>query len=226
MKHTNNHTIVLLASIALFLGSIQYASAQNVEFGIRFMPTFSKFNLKSNTGTTINGQVTVGYGASAFLGVNLTDFIGIQGEVIYSSVSQKYTEVDVERNIKLKYVNIPLLLSLNTGKTRKVNLNIVAGPQIGISAGTDLEVSGGEISASQNGVLSIKKGDLGFAYGAGIDFGLNPTRTVRLGLGYRGVSGLVDISDRGNTLSTEQYYLVDRTHLRTNAVYAGLSILF
>jgi hypothetical protein len=157
------------------------------------------------------------------LGVNLWKHVGIQGEVIYSSISQKFKETDTERKINLKYVNIPLLLSLNTGKTNAINFNLVAGPQIGISVGSSLSGIGTD---STKAVLSVKKGDLGFAYGAGLDFGINPARTVRVSLGFRGIFGLFDISDNNNTLATDSYYLLDRSHIQTYAGYLGLSILF
>ena len=159
------------------------------------------------------------------MGFNFTDHIGVQGEAIYSSVSQKYKEQDAEHRVNLRYFNIPLLLSLNTGKTKAFNFNLVGGPQIGISVGTKL-VTFGSNGAPLDPVLSVKKGDLGLAYGAGFDFALNPARTFRLGLGYRGVLGLFDISDNSGSIATDAYYIIDRTNINTNAIYAGISILF
>jgi opacity protein-like surface antigen len=118
------------------------------------------------------------------------------------------------------------MLSLNSGKTKIINFNIVAGPQLGISVGSRLFTSGSNSTDSTNAVLSVKKGDLGFAYGAGLDFAINEARTARLSLGYRGVFGLFDISDDSRSITTDSYYILDRTHLKTNAIYVGISILF
>jgi len=74
--------------------------------------------------------------------------------------------------------------------------------------------------------VNVKKGDLGFAYGAGLDFGLDQENMVRLGLGFRGVYGLLDISDDSKTQTNDKYYVLDRTHIKTYAVYMGLSVLF
>lgn len=79
--------------------------------------------------------------------------------------------------------------------------------------------SGGKVKAEQ-------PSDLGFAYGAGIDFAVNEARTARLSLGYRGVFGLFDISDDNRSLTTDSYYVLARTHIKTNAIYVGMSILF
>lgn len=222
-----HHKIILSASIVLLvlLASIN-GHAQRIELGLRFMPTFSKFDFQTSSGGEVKGEVQLGYGIGGLLGVRITKHVGVQAEVIYSSLSQKYAEDNREREVNLKYINIPLLLSLNTGKTKMINLNLVAGPQIGVSIGSSLRSSGSSSSDSTTAVLSVKKGDLGVAYGAGIDFGLNPDRTVRLSLGYRGVLGLIDISDDNDTLTSDAYYVLDRTHIKTNAVYIGLSILF
>jgi opacity protein-like surface antigen len=196
------------------------------EFGIRFMPTFTSLEIKTSTGNNVSGDVTLGFGMGALLGFNFSKHIGVQGEIIYSSISQKYEIDDTAYKINLRYVNVPLLLSLNTGKTKAVNLNVVAGPQMGFNVGSRLTTSGVSDPNNPQPVLSVKKSDIGFAYGGGVDFALNASHTVRLSFGYRGVFGLLDISNRSNTITTNSYYILDRTHVKTNAAYAGLSILF
>ncbi|MBL7930228.1 MAG: PorT family protein [Bacteroidia bacterium] len=233
MKSFKNKASILVvaASLTFFVSTIQ-THAQNsdmqkkAEFGIRFMPAFTSLTLKTAEGGTVSGDVTLGFGLGVLLGFNFSNHIGVQTEVIYNSLSQKSKDAQSDRKITLKYVNVPLLFSVNTGKSKVINLNLVAGPQIGFNLGSSLTVSGVTDINNPQPVLSVKKGDLGFAYGAGVDFGLNAARTVRLGLGYRGVFGLLDISNKSNTVITNSYYVLDRTKLRTHAVYAGLSILF
>jgi hypothetical protein len=214
-----------LFTLAILLSVGTMMQAQKGEFGVRFMPTFSAFDVNTSSGGTIDGEVTFGLGAGVLLALNITDHVGIQGEVIYNKVSQKYAEDNVNRRIDLKYVNIPLLLSLNTGKTNPVNFNFVVGPQLGISVGSEFLVDDGN-NNDPNAVLSVKKGDLGIAYGAGVSFGLTPSQTFRLGLGFRGVYGVVDISDNSNNISNDSYYLLDRSKIKTYSGYIGLSFLF
>lgn len=217
-------TIAVLAFVFLFVVN---AKAQKVvEFGVRYMPTISSFDVKTSSGGTVKGEATLGYGVGAFLGVNFSKHLGVQAEVIYTSINQKYTDQNVSREINLKYINIPLLLSFNTDKSAPVNLNIVAGPQIGLSTGSSIKSTGGDGTITSQAVLSVKKNDLGIAYGLGVDFGLNPGKTFRLGLGYRGVLGLVDISDNSETTTTDQFYVVSKTHIKTNAGYIGISFIF
>ena len=199
------------------------STAQNTEFGVRAMPTISSFELHNASGGVIEGEATVGFGAGVFLGFNLTESFGMQVEAIYNTLSQKYSEAGNNYQVNLKYVNIPLLLSWNTGRNEVVNFNLVAGPQIGISVGSDIF---NDEDNPSDAVVSVKNGDLGFAYGAGLDFGLNAAKTVRLGLGFRGVFGLFDISDDSQSIATENYYVLDRTNVKTYSAYLGLSILF
>lgn len=225
MKNSKLKFIIYTAVAALLFVTTLKVNAQKVEFGLRFMPTISNFDMQTSSGGTVKGQVTLGYGVGALLGFNFSDHVGVQGEVIYSSITQKYKELDVERKVNLKYVNIPLMLSLNTNKSGPVNLNLVAGPQISISAGSDVRTSGGD-GTSPQALVTVKKGDLGLAYGAGVDFALSPSGALRLGIGFRGVYGLLDISDNSNSSTSDSYYILDRTHIKTYSAYAGLSFLF
>ncbi len=220
----NKSTVLIFAVIYMLLFLVTPGlQAQKGEFGVRFMPTISNFEVQTSAGGKVSGDATLGYGAGVILGFNFTDHIGIQGEVIYSTLNQKYTEDETEREIKLEYINIPLLLSYNTGKLKPVNFNVVVGPQIGISVGSELFTTG---DPADEAVLSVKKGDLGFAYGAGFDFGLNAAKTFRLGIGFRGVYGLLDISDNSNNISTDSYFVLDKAHIKTYSAYLGISFLF
>jgi opacity protein-like surface antigen len=192
--------------------------------GARFMPTFTKFKVTTLDNGTAKTTFVVGYGVGGFLGVNLSKNAGIQAEVIYSTLSQKYTDRNIERRIDLSYIHIPLLLVLNTDVSKPVNLNICAGPQIGINTGSKLEAEGGSGVDTVQAVIAVKPADIGLAYGAGLDFRLG--EDLSLGVGFRGVYGLLDISDNSKTTTTNQYYILDRSHVTTYAGYIGLKLLF
>jgi len=226
---TLKHQFALFLSVMILcmISSMQADAQKKGEFGLRFMPTFTSMNMNTSSGGVVKGEVTLGYGVGAFLGFNFTDHVGIQAELIYSSLTQKYEDDNqVTRKINIRYVNVPLLLSLNTGKSNAVNFNIVGGPQLGVAVKSSISTEGGLAVDENQPVLSVKGNDLGLAYGAGFDFGLNAARTIRLGFGFRGVFGIVDISKGSKTESTDSYYVLDRTHLRTYAIYGGLSLMF
>jgi opacity protein-like surface antigen len=230
MNKLKKTTIALTCLTALFFTGIKTTMAQDgetykkAELGIRLMPTVTSLDVKTSSGGEVSGEAVLGFGAGILLGFNFNKYIGVQGEVIYSSISQKSYDKNVERKLNLRYVNIPVLVSLNTGKSKLINLNLVAGPQVGINMGSSISTSGANDVYSQ-AVLSVKKNDFGFAYGAGFDVGLNSDHTVRLSVGYRGVLGLLDVSDESTSTTSDSYYVLDRSHVNTHAAYFGLSIL-
>lgn len=232
MIQFKKYLVTIHTVIALLLMSSSNMVAQDevtfkrAEFGFRLMPTYTALNVRTSDGGSISGSATIGFGAGAFLGVNFSNHVSVIGECIYSSIAQKSYDANVERKLKLKYINVPILLSLNTGKTNLVNLNVVAGPQIGFNIRNSLTISGTNELGNSQPVLSIKKNDIGFAFGAGFDFGINHDRTARLGFGYRGVRGLIDINKNSGTQTTDAYYVLDRTKIKTNAAYISLSIMF
>lgn len=194
--------------------------------GARFMPTISSVKLHNASGNTIKGEFIVSYGYGGLVGLNFSNNFGLQLEGIYNELSQKYKDQNLERKIQIKYLNFPLLLSLNTGRLNMVNLNIVGGPQFGLNVGSSVTTTGsGEID-TVHAILAIKKSDFGLAYGAGLDFGLNKKRTARLDIGFRGVYGLINISDESGTIETGQYYILQKTHIETYSAYLGFLFLF
>lgn len=196
------------------------------ELGVRFMPTFTKMDLRTNDNGVIKGQAKFNYGFGGLVGFSFTKHIGVQGEVIYTSITQKFTENNKEGTLDLKYLNIPLLFRLNTNKAKRVNLNLVAGPQIGLSVGSSFSVTAGTDSTGATSESLVKPGDFGFAYGGGLDIALNPSRSLNLGLGYRGVYGLIDVSKNNKSEVTNSSYVLDKKNIVTNAFYVGLSLMF
>jgi opacity protein-like surface antigen len=201
------------------------ADFHRVEFGFRFMPTFSAFDMKTSSGGTVNSEVTLGLGVGGFVAFNFTNHMGMQVELIYNSLSQKYQDADLERKIKVQYVNVPILFSLSTGKGYPVNLNLVAGPQFGYNIGSSTTTSGGSNTDTLQFVLATKQSDFGFAYGAGLEFNLNPEGTIRLDVGFRGVYGFANIKD-SDASNTNGDVVIDRASVRTYSGYLGFAFLF
>jgi len=194
--------------------------------GIRFMPTTSDIKVQNADGNNVEADVVLSYGYGGLLGYNFTKHMGLQLEVLYSTLSQKYADHTLDREIDINYVNIPLLFSLNVNRTNAVNLNVVLGPQLGVNVGSKVTTSGtANGNTNTKAVLAVKENDFGIAYGAGIDFGLNAARTIRFDIGFRGVTGLVDISDRSKTLETDSYYILQKKRTQTYSGYIGFTFL-
>lgn len=222
-------SFIITGLMSLFLATTitaQDATFNRVEFGVRFMPTVSSFDMRTSSGGVVTGEATLGFGGGAVLGFNLTNHIAIQGEAIYNSYSQKYKDQDMQREINIRYINVPLLLSLNTGKSNPVNLGIEFGPQFGFNIGSSISGSTGSHSDTLTTVLAVKKADFGFAYGAGLGFILNKSKTIRLDLGFRGVYGFVNIGNTSQPKDNNSYYILDRATVKTYSGYVGFSLLF
>jgi hypothetical protein len=97
---------------------------------------------------------------------------------------------------------------------------------MGINVGSRVTSSGDSEAGTVAATVAVKQADLGLAYGAGFDFALNKMRTIKLNLGFRGVYGLVDISDNSKTKTTNSYYIIDKTNVETYSGYLGLSFVF
>lgn len=222
IKFTSTFVAALLGA---FL-STNFATAQDtnsapvLELGIRYMPTFTSFDVQTYNGQVIEGDIKIRHGFGGMLAINFGPHIGIQGEVNYYQVSQDYRDNSLDRTVKLRYINIPVLLSINTNKAGIVNLNFVAGPQFGINVGSKLQTSGTDNTGTLQATVAMKKGDVGFAYGAGLGIG---NQNVRFDLGYRGFFGFVKISDDAG----EGFYnVVVNASRQSHGAYVGITFLF
>ncbi|MEW6469853.1 MAG: porin family protein [Bacteroidota bacterium] len=194
------------------------------EIGFRLMPTFSSLRLNTYNGETVQGAFTLSLGYGAMLGINLNKNLGLQAEVNYLEIMQKYKDHGLEREVHLNYINIPLLVSFSLDKTKPVNFNVVIGPQLGLNIGSSLRTYGSGETDSLQAVVAVKEGDTGLAYGAGLEFALNPDRNLRLDVGFRGVYGLVDI--RGKETAPNTYNVIVKGARKSYGGYLGLTYLF
>src|SRR5205814_1536614 len=87
------------------------------EFGVRYMPTFTSMNFRNYNNEVVQGDVSLSHGVGVMLGLNFSKNVGLQAEVNYLDITQKYKDRNLERQVNVSYLNIPVLLSLNTDKT-------------------------------------------------------------------------------------------------------------
>jgi len=191
------------------------------------MPTVSALDLRTSSGGTVSGSAKFGYGVGGNIGINFTDHFGVEGDILYTAITQQYKDQEMERTIHVNYLNVPIMLSMNTAKSRPVNLNFVVGPQMSYNVGSSMQSSGSNGTDTMQATLVLKKGNLGFAYGAGVEFALNERRSIRLDLGFRGVYGFVDIAQpTGTDPESRDFNVVEGTKIQTYSAFAGLTWLF
>lgn len=196
------------------------------ELGIRYMPTFASLALRNYNGDVIQGELTMNQGFGFMLGVNLSKNVGLQAEISYLDISQKFKDKNLNRQVNVSYLNIPVLLSLNTDKTRIVNLNFVAGPQFGVNLGSSINTTGDEDTETVRATIGAKGRDVGVAYGTGLEIALNRMHTARLDFGYRGFYGLVDGAASQSSKNPDTYNVLVKASRQTHAGYVGLTLCF
>lgn len=196
------------------------------EFGIRYMPTFSSMQFRTYNGEVVQGQVSMSHGFGAMLGLNLSKNVGIQAEANYLEISQKYKDQGLDRQVDVSYLNIPVLLSLNTDKTRMVNWNFVVGPQFGVNIGSSVQTTGDEDTGTIRATVGASGTDVGLAYGTGLEFALSRDHNLRLDLGYRGFYGLVDGNAKQTSSNPDTYNVLVKGSRSSHGGYLGLTVCF
>jgi hypothetical protein len=200
------------------------------EFGLRYMPLFTSLNLHTSNGNVASGHVTMTHGAGAMIGFNFSKNVGLQGEVNFYNASQTITDAGTSNtyNVDMGYLNIPLLLVLNTDKRRAINLNVHGGPQFGLNISSSVRASGSGENQTVSATVSTGNNDLGVAYGTGLEIALNKAHTLRLDFGYRGFYGLVDLGARetNHNNNSSTYTIWAKGSRQAHGGYLGLRIGF
>jgi len=149
-------------------------------------------NITKIEGQAFKDEFRYGYHAGAFLEIGLGDKFGIQPEVLFNQVSsrldsnfshiyQNAVNFNTYRDVKLKYLSIPLVLNYKLGNV----LSLQAGPQFGI-------LMSGDKTLLQNGKEAFKNGDFSMLGGAQI----NLSKLRLTGRYVIGLNNINDISDQ------------------------------
>lgn len=195
------------------------------EFGLRYLPTFTTLSFRNSSGDVVEGSATLSNGFGVMFAHNFNQIAGLQLEFNYDRISQKYKDMGLDKRVSINYINIPFLLALNTPKSCRVVLGVVAGPQFGINIGSKIDSeSGGNGSDTLHAMLAVKPGDVGLAYGAGLGIVLDNAGNIRADVGYRAVYGLVDMS--GSSSGANSYNVLVKGSRKSKGGYVGITFLF
>ena len=201
-------------------------SLRKTEFGVRYYPTFSTLKVRTYSGEVVDGTFTMGNIFGAFIGHNFNRHVGLVLEVDYNQMAQKYRDGNLDRIVNLSYLNIPILLSFNTDKTSWVNWSFVVGPQFGLNIGSSLNTTGNANGDTLRATVAVKQGDVGLAYGTGLEFALNKDHTIRLDVGFRGYYGLVNVDAKESANNSGTYNVVLQAARKYYSGYVGFTFVF
>ena len=145
--------IILSATAFILFSAI--ATAQGFHVGAKVGANLDKIN-----GQAFKDGYNLGYHLGGFMEIDFSKSIGIQPELLFSQTNTTATDNlgDVFKpgdNIKLNYLNIPILLRINASKLLTLN----AGPQFSI-------LMNNHETLLENGQDAFKNGDFALVLGA------------------------------------------------------------
>jgi hypothetical protein len=162
IKRSFMKKLMLLAAVGLI--SIASANAQRLGFGGKIGANLTKID-----GVKFSDAYKLNYQLGAFAEIDITKNWGIQPELLFSQTTSRvdsgfssvYTQAPsslLKRDVKLNYLNIPILLRINAGNF----LTFHVGPQFSVLVNDDENLLNNSKSA-------FKKGDLAAVLGAQIN---------------------------------------------------------
>jgi hypothetical protein len=140
----------------IILIGFKYSFSQGFQFGIK-----AGTDLNNITGESFSKKFTFGYHAGAFTQVSLSPTLSLQAELYYSEVNHDTAtgfstllNLKPVSQIKLGYINVPLLLNIKPSKS----LALQAGAQYGIVTQNNATVLANAKDAVKNGDFSALAG--------------------------------------------------------------------
>ena len=161
----------------------KFTVAQNIHFGVKAGANFQKIQ-----GIPFKEKFTFGYQAGAFAAIGFTSKIGIQPEILFSSVnadtatqfSTVYGFKKIDK-VKLNMLDIPILLNIKAAQF----LTIQAGPQFSVLIDKNQNLL-------KNGETAFKQGNISAV--AGLQFNLTKFKIYG-----RYVAGLKNLNNVNNS---------------------------
>ena len=173
---------IITLAICLFCVT-KFTVAQNIHFGVKAGANFQKIQ-----GIPFKEKFTFGYQAGAFAAIGFTSKIGIQPEILFSSVnadtatqfSTVYGFKKIDK-VKLNMLDIPILLNIKAAQF----LTIQAGPQFSVLIDKNQNLL-------KNGETAFKQGNISAV--AGLQFNLTKFKIYG-----RYVAGLKNLNNVNNS---------------------------
>lgn len=225
----NSIKIILVTGLIIFLSPFHVLKAQSlkpkpvISYGIRYMPIVAELYTKDDQGRIMNRESVFGHGFAGTCEYSLTEHFGVQGELIFNNLRQKFVYNRNKTEFRMNYINVPMLVTFNTDRTLRFNINFAAGPQIGVNVGSKLIGEQPRYSEIPNPALKVKRLDLGFAYGFGFEI-LNANKNMMFNAGFRGYQGFIDLGKDNS--APNSFNIIEDTKLKTFAGYFGVTVVF
>jgi hypothetical protein len=149
-------------TIAAGVGTAR-ADGPRVEFGIRAGLNLASVNGDDASFDNVSPENRVAFSGGLFAGIRVTPNFLIQPEVLYTEKGARYEAAGEEAEIRLDYVEVPVLLKGRFGSGGVKPIAFV-GPAVAF------KVSGkAEFQGEEEDIEDVKSVDIGIVFGAGLD---------------------------------------------------------
>jgi hypothetical protein len=126
-----------------------------------------------NLGMKVSAKV--GFGAGIYLAISPVQWFTLQPEFLYSMKGASIGDAGSAVDYNINYFDVPILLKLKLPLGGTVYPFIMGGPDINFflnSSFSTTDTSSGTIMIFQDSGNSLKKTDIGYIFGAGVDIQL------------------------------------------------------
>lgn len=186
---------IILSAIAVM--AFAFTNAQQTRFGVK-----GGLNISTVVGGDVEDTKSlVGFHVGGFAEIKVFDKFFIQPELLYSAQGTKVDGFGGDADIKLNYLNIPVLAKYYIVD----KFSVEAGPQLGVLLSAKAE--GTDIKDSTRSV------DFGFNIGAGYNF------TDNFSVGLRYTIGLSPLSDKDIDDANDYYDSAKNSNLALSLAY-------
>lgn len=184
-------TATLPVIVFASFGLIQQTNAQSpIDFGIKGGLNFTNLagtddDLESRTG--IHAGIVVDFSFPLMP-------LGIESGIYYSQKGAQISEDGMTATWKLDYVEVPVLGKISVGPPGPFSPHILMGPYAAYNVNSELDVSAGSESETEDFSELTSDIDFGGVIGVGADFSLGVTK---LNIQARYSRGLIDVNENG-----------------------------
>ena len=146
---------VVLMAVALLM-----VCAAKAQFSAGDFTWGAKVGLNATNISNFDMKNKASIHVGAFAEWNLSDFIGLSPELVYSRQGARDKEDDVKFKLRVNYLNIPVLFKFYVLE----GLSVDAGPQFGFALNSKVKVKDGD-SSSKTKVKDVNTFDMSFPIG-------------------------------------------------------------
>lgn len=178
-------SLVFKSGIALVaLLAVVYSTKLNAQTSVGVKGGYSASTFRGNDAKDVDWQS--GFAGGLFVNVYVFDFFTIQPELLFRQRGARSSNetFNIDQNVRLSYMDVPVLFKLRIPIAETFYPHIYAGPQFSYNIKGDYEISGGGITASRE--LDVRKVDFGGVMGVGLDLVIDRlflTADFRYGIG-------------------------------------------